>query len=258
MYVYRDCLGALADFDSTNGMRQATISIFENGVPGEFLNITNLDPVVTPIPLNVTDPCLDIPTDVLCVEEGRYQFVVTLPLNTLDYTITYQRCCRNNTILNIDSPGETGATYIVGITRKAMDLCNSSPVFEEYPPVMICANTDINFDHAAVDQDSNTDSLVYRFCAPLQGGGNDFSFLGSELPTGVAPDPDLPPPYQPVEFTFPTTDAAPMAGDPIVTIDSQTGLISGSPTLVEQYVVGVCRRMEGRQSHEFCTARLPV
>ena len=240
MYVYRDCFGGGAQFDSSNGQTQATISIFQTGIPGEFLNITNLDPVITSIPPNISNPCLDVPTDI-CVEEGRYQFVVTLPANDQGYTLTYQRCCRNNTILNINLPGDTGATYSVDITPEAMAICNSSPVFEEFPPIVICANQDINFDHSAIDQDGNADSLVYSFCAPLQGGGNDTSPQGANLPTGVAPNPDLPPPYQSVNFLFPTYSAAePMAGDPIVSIDPQTGLISGSPTIVGQYVVGVC------------------
>ena len=43
-----------------------------------------------------------------------------------------------------------------------------SPVFQEFPPVALCANFEFFFDHAANDPDG--DELVYSFCAPFDGG----------------------------------------------------------------------------------------
>ena len=62
-----------------------------------------------------------IPPDV-CVQEGLYIFKlsdygINLPdLTDESYHVTYQRCCRNETISNILVPDDSGATYTIEIT----------------------------------------------------------------------------------------------------------------------------------------------
>ncbi len=182
-------------------------------------------------------PCL-IPPNV-CVQEAEYVFNLSLPVSTTDsYHITYQRCCRNETINNIFAPSTVGATYTVEITSAAQQLCNNSPTFNTFPPTVICGGLPLSYDHAATDADG--DSLVYRFSAPLLGGGNLLTSPAYQTCAGAYPNPGCPPPYNPVSFIVPTyTPTAPMAGNPVVTIDSQTGLISGTPVNLGQYVVGV-------------------
>jgi gliding motility-associated-like protein len=183
-------------------------------------------------------PCL-IPPDV-SVEEGLYQFQVNLPLSDESYHISYQRCCRNITINNILSPENAGATYTIEITPLAQQECNSSPVFNEFPPTIVCAGEPINFDHSATDPDG--DQLVYSFCPPLDGGGPITSNPNLyNTCIGAQPIPACPPPYDQVTFTAPFyTFDAPMAGTPVVEIDPNTGLITGTPTITGQFVVGVC------------------
>lgn len=240
MKVYRDCNGGGACFDSqvsgcTSGATlDGTVTIF-NGM-SQF-TIVGLDaPVVTSIQPNLSNPCLTTPPNV-CVEEGVYTFTRNLPSSNESYTISYQRCCRNNTITNIVAPGQAGATYTIELTPEAQQTCNNSPVYNDFPPIVICNGVDINFDHSATDADG--DSLVYQFCSPFLGGGDDtqsFTTLN-----GVAPDPDAPPPYNAVPFIGPTyAFDNPMAGNPQVTIDPETGLISGVPIATGQFVVGVC------------------
>ncbi len=185
-------------------------------------------------------PCLQIPENIR-VQEGLYIFDLTLPSSPESYHVVYQRCCRNVTINNIINPDDSGATYTVEITPEAQQVCNNSPVFRQFPPIVICADEALNFDHSAVDMDG--DSLVYEFCAPLLGGGTD----GSTTPgsptscTGVTPTPPCPPSFSPVVFiTPPYTVNRPMAGNPIVRIDRQTGIITGTPREQGQFVVGVC------------------
>jgi len=83
------------------------------------------------------------------------------------YVIAFQRCCRNETILNIEDPEFSGSTYVIEINPASQASCNSSPVFNNFPPTVICNNEPINFDHSASDPDG--DSLVYFFCSPLLG-----------------------------------------------------------------------------------------
>ena len=195
------------------------------------------------IPIQFDNPCLIVPPRV-GVQRGSYRFNLTLPWSTQSYMITYQRCCRNNSITNIVDPESTGATYSITISPKAQLQCNNSPRFDNFPPIVICANQPLVFDHSATDVDG--DQLVYEFCAPTVGGGLDGSAQGNipnaNLCTGVTPDPMMcPPPYDDVVFRLPTFSSVnPMAGNPQVTIDPVTGIITGTPEITGQFVVGVC------------------
>ncbi|MEM6318134.1 MAG: PKD domain-containing protein [Bacteroidota bacterium] len=244
MHIYRDCRGGGACFDSDAGCGnpggglEGNVTFFRGTSIIGVLRLTQ--PTVTRLQPNLSNPCLIAPPNV-CVEEGIYRFAVDLPETDEPITLSYQRCCRNETILNLSQPGDVGATYTVTLSKLSRDSCNSSPVFKNFPPIVICIGEDVNFDHSATDIDG--DSLVYSFCSPFQGGGNDL--VNFTRPEGVAPDPETPPPYDPVRFTTGYSFDRPLnltrdTEVPPVSIDSKTGLISGIPTNQGQYVVGVC------------------
>jgi gliding motility-associated-like protein len=238
MKIYRDCNGGGAAFDSdfANGAPFAgTVTIFL-GSSSTPLNVIDLDPpVITPIAVSISNPCLVAPPNV-CVEEGVYVFDLDLPVSTSSYHIVYQRCCRNSSISNINLPGETGATYHMELTPKAQALCNSSPVFNDFPPIAICTREPIDFDHSATDADG--DSLAYSFCTAIVGGGNDQ--INATSPGGVAPDPDLPPPFASVNYSGTYSFMNPLPASPALSIDPVTGFLTGVPTTSGQFVVGVC------------------
>jgi len=188
------------------------MSIYNGGdLLTEFDRITMPDPVISGVQPDINNPCLILPSNV-CVEQGLYVFnlsdfnigSINLPLSTDSYYIIYQRCCRNNSINNIIAPGETGATFYVEITPEAQALCNNTPTFNEFPPIVICVNEQLTFDHSATDVDG--DLLVYELCSPLKGGGT----AGWQTPgnaddfDGTNPNPDAPPPYDNVTFISPT------------------------------------------------------
>ncbi len=236
--MYRDTKSGGADFDNP-----ASFGIYRGlGNNWQFVRtITNI-PVRNRkvIPINNENPCILIPLNV-GVESGTYVFQITLPIISESYFLSFQRCCRNNTILNIIDPGGTGAAFTTEITAEAQRMGNNSPTFEKLPPVVICVNRPINYDHSANDIDG--DSLVYEFCAPLTAGGTEGTTGGNPFScNGVTPDPRrCPPPYDEVTFRSPMfTFDKPMGGNPIVKIDPTTGLITGSPNILGQYVVGVC------------------
>ena len=242
MKIYRDCSDPTgASFDP-----EAVIGIFRRENSGAY-TLLNGNTILVPLQADIDiepfndNPCLTIPDDI-CVQEGTYVFDISLPVVPQSYFITYQRCCRNVTIDNIRNPGEAGATYTMEISPLAQAECNNSPVFNDFPPIVICAGEDINFDHSASDMES--DSLVYSFCSPLLGGGTQGTPENPGDATainGVAPDPPASPVYPNVQFITPTFSSMnPMSGNPQITIDPMTGLISGVPELIGQYVVGVC------------------
>lgn len=237
--IYRDCNGGGAPFDSdfaNNAPFAGTVTIFE-GDSNSPLNVINLPtPQITKVLPNLSNPCLVAPPNV-CVEEGVYVFDLDLPVIPESYHIVYQRCCRNSSISNIVSPGETGATYHMELTAKAQEFCNNSPVFADFPPIAICTNEPIDFDHSATDPDG--DVLKYELCAPIIGGGTDQ--VNAEAADGVAPNPDIAPPYAPVSFITPTYSFSnPLVANPQLSIDPNTGFLTGVPQVTGQFVVGVC------------------
>lgn len=242
--MYRDAGGNGAGFDDAT---QTKFGIYrgDGDVWSYYDQVRNISPTdMAPVVFEPDNPCIEVP-DVL-VEKAVYRFTVTLPIIDQSYMISYQRCCRNNTIDNILNSGDTGAAFVTVISPIAQQTCNNSPKFNNFPPIIICADNPLNFDHSATDQEG--DQLVYEFCAPLASGGTDGSTGGTgpgndpNSCTGVRPDPDrCPPPYDQVIYRLPTYSAnQPLTGDPDVIIDPVTGLITGTPNLNGQYVVGVC------------------
>ena len=222
--VYRDCFYALPDADFDN---PAAVGIFNP--QGTLIQSVAMPLFMVSDTLDgdVGDPCLFIPDDV-CVERAVYKKTVTLFAQPGGYILTYQRCCRNQTINNIADPDQTGATYSVELTPQAMATCNSSPEFDDFAPIFICVGKEIEFNHSATDADG--DQLVYSLCTPNSGASFD-------IPQPVPPSP---PPYDSVQYIAPYgLDNLLGFGDPL-TIDPNTGQLSGLPTQQGQYVVGIC------------------
>ncbi len=236
MKIYRDCASNGADFD--NPARIGVYSYVNGVYTFERLLQVNHG-VVTRLQAGGN---LILPPNV-CVEETSYRITLSnLPIIEGSYIVSWQRCCRNNTITNILAPNDTGATYTIEVTEEAQRSCNSGPRFNNFPPIGICVNDPLQFDHSA--SDSEGDEIVYEFCAPLKGGGP----LGVDNPTqqnlcdGITPNPmNCLPPYQNVVFKAPDYSAANPLGlvSPIF-INPVTGIITGTPGVTGQFVVGVC------------------
>ena len=227
LVVFRDCYNGSpnAYFDDP-----ASIGIFDrtNKLLQEIRIPLMGDDTLSPV---LSNPCLVVPPNV-CVHTTTYRTVVNLPPIIGGYQIAYQRCCRNQTLANIIDPLATGATYMVEISEKALLECNSNPKFQQWPPIYICANEPISFDQSAIDADG--DSIVYRLCTPLTGADQ------------VNPQPQPPnnPPYAPVTWIDPPYGVSNMlngspGGEPLQ-IDLHTGLLTGLPNTVGQFVVGIC------------------
>ncbi len=216
--IYRDCYYGLAPFDS-----YARIGVYDdhgNLVFGDSIAIHD----TSYVPNAINSPCLPPPSDI-CYEVAHYYKILTLPPLHGGYTITYQRCCRNNSILNVANPGTSGATYTATIPDQYTYKVNSNPFFTKLPPTFICVNAPFTFNHSAIDVDG--DSLVYELSEPLDGA----------YPGNPAPVPD-PPPYQPLIFLTPYSLSNVMGGTPL-RIDSRTGLLQATPSAIGQYAYGV-------------------
>lgn len=222
LIVYRDCYTGVPWFDDP-----AAIGVFDaNWNLSQSFTIALNKQVNDTLPIVLSNPCLVAPPDV-CVHGTIYKKIIALPYKPGGYHIVYQRCCRNNLIRNIIHPLDTGASFTVDISDAALEECNTGAVFNYWPPVAICVNEPINFDHSASDADG--DSLVYRLCAPLTGADPDHPI----------PKPPFAGPYDPVFWQNPYNLANVLGGQPLY-IDPKTGFMNGVPNLIGNFVVGVC------------------
>jgi gliding motility-associated-like protein len=236
MKIYRDCNGGGAPFDS-----DASIAIYQGTYDANTLYDNFITGYLQSVKLIPDTPKCVTQIPNVCVQEATYVFNYTLPVsaNGQSYFIVYQRCCRNESISNIFNPGSVGATYMVELTRDAQLANNNSPVFKNFPPIVICNNFPLDFDHSAIDTDG--DLLLYEFCSPFAGGGPIVQGPGLLGCDGAKPTPSCGPPFDNVSFIVPAySPGAPMGGNPVISISQVSGLINGTPKLIGQFVVGVC------------------
>ena len=246
--IYYDCLGGnnyritlklYRDCYTVNGAQYddpATIFIFDS--LGTFLDSTQIAfPGSDTLPFPLNNPCLAPPTDI-CVEESIYQTIVNLPPLAGGYNIVYQRCCRNSTILNLINPATVGSSYMAHIPDPGLAACNSSPHYNNFPPIFLCAGVPLNFDHSATDPDG--DSLHYELCDPYTGLTSSCPILGPQAAFSGCPEVAVAPPYPFVPWLNPYNGSYPMSSSPALAVDPVTGLMTGTPNMVGQWVIGVC------------------
>lgn len=180
------------------------------------------------VPLQIEALCLKEEPEV-CVERSTgYLETIILPPSSTGYTLTYMRCCRNRSAININFPDNIGNTYLLEIPPNNITDCNSSPVFKNLPPIILCAGYPFEFDHSAIDPDG--DELTYKLCTPYNYPDN---IGGFQLDLDEA---GPPPPYETViwEDYFGVNNQ--IGGSPPMAINEQTGLLTAYP----DYIGPIC------------------
>lgn len=221
LVLFRDCASTGAAYDDP-----MSIGIFDvNNNLVQEVSIPFPGSVVLPVVLN--NPCVSPPTGI-CTERAIYTTVINLPPSPFGYNVSYQRCCRGPNVTNLISPEDTGltlTTHITGVNSNA--LVNSSPRFNNYPPLVICNNDELNFDHSATDPDG--DVLVYELITPFAGASD------------VDPQPQPPPspPYFQVNFAGGFTPLNPLGAGASISINANTGQLLADPELLGLFVVGI-------------------
>ncbi len=206
--VYRDCNPGTVAF--------STLARFEYLDSAGTVLHHRWVPKGPTIPLDTdTIGCVITPPGV-CIEYADYWDTINLPPLAGGYLLEFSSCCRNAAIVNLPNPLNTGYTYNTNIP--AYDsLGNSSPRFAATMPVLICLNKPINLPLPVVAD--STDSLHYELCDIYNQGGY---------------------PYQSLTFNPPYSNQYPMPANPPFSVHPQSGQISGTPTQLGQYVLGIC------------------
>ena len=240
--IYRDCGPGTADFDGPGG---APALLTVRGGDGSLIGVFNIGPpVVTKVPPTINSSCMSTPNSV-CVEQGVYTYFLDLPPRTGGYYLIYQRCCRNHSILNLNTPGRQGSSYYAFIPGPEVAEVNSSPRFTNNPPIFLCNNFEFSYTQSATDPDG--DQLIYKFSTPFQGLDDCCPVLGTFPGAGqcLAPPPVCPqeaglPPYPPVQYVSPFNAQNPAPANPPMAIHPLTGAMSGAPSMSGQFVINVC------------------
>jgi gliding motility-associated-like protein len=222
--IYQDCLtgqGIVIAQDNP-----AIFSLFSG--TGTLMSVDSIAAASTLfVPANFSNDCINNAPRT-CLQRQTFFMDYELPANAGGYYVVYQRCCRNNGILNILDPENTGATNFAIIPpRGSAEAGNTSAVFNNYPPQIICVNNPLVYDHAASDM--NGDSLSYEFCTAYQGG----TVVDSKpIPRSIN--------FKPLVYINGNTAGMPMSGTPVLQINARTGMITGTPNQMGRFVVAVC------------------
>lgn len=219
--LYRDCSAINgAPFDQF-----AKMGAFD--VNGNLVHQFSLPfPGSSPVDYNLNNPCAGFPPN-LCIEVAVYSSIINFPnIPPGGLQFSYQRCCRNSTIVNINNPDNVGATYTAWIPGNGAN--NNSAYFNFLPPIVVCANQPLTVNSSATDPDG--DSLVYSLCNPYHGASQ------------MDPEPNVPsaPPYVNVQFVPPYSVIDMLGGTPSMSINPQTGIITANPVNIGQFVAAVC------------------
>ncbi len=227
LVVYRDCGPSNTNGTGFDAAPAIGIYNFGGSLFGKVTaSLSNA--VVSEVPISLNDPCLSVPAE-LCVEKAVYTVNASLPFSSAGYTVSYQRCCRNNSIDNLVNPSNAGITLTTRIPGTDMvQIQNNSPIFTSQPPVALCLGSEFVYEMGATDSDG--DSLVYSFCDPFLGGT-------STTPT---PNPPTAPPYTPVSWFAGYSTNYPIASSPAMVINPVSGVITGVANQIGTYAVAVC------------------
>lgn len=159
----------------------------------------------------------------VCVEEAIYTTIVNnLPPNPGGYHLYYTTCCRNASLVNVLNPLSSGGGFYTFIPDNSLLLTNSSPQWKNFTPVFVCQGNPLNFDHGATDKDG--DSLAYSFYNPFNDNVPTF-------PGNVAT-------FNQIGYNGGFNSNDPLGGSSL-TVNPNTGFITGIPPALGQYVVGV-------------------
>ncbi len=203
---YRDCAGIEADsianiFFQSSCYPSSSIQI--SLIPGTGQEISPACP-------NNTTTCNG--GTFTGIQEYIYRGIINLPGPCVDWQFSYNLCCRNNAITNIDLPGSTNI-YIYANLNNVITPCNNSPTFSNKPVPFACRGQQFCYNHGAYDIDG--DSLVYSLITPFDSPG------------------------VPITYSSPWTATNPLTSSPGVTLNPQTGDICMTPTNLEITVMAV-------------------
>lgn len=188
----------------------------------------------------------DDPVDIVrkeCVEEVDFCMIVAFYYETVTlsptkyndpagYYFSWERCCRNKVVSNIIDSETNGIAFYAEVPGFAVK--NSLPRFDNLPLSLLCVGNFFAYNFKVIDDDG--DSLVISLTEPLKGNLDQ----GRPNSNGSTGWPILiPKPYPKVDWSADFGLDNVMNGRPSLTIDSETGVASVTPTQQGVFVFAI-------------------
>jgi hypothetical protein len=152
--------------------------------------------------------------------------------NPQGYYVAVERCCRNNSISNIITPGDAGQAFYLefpAVVQNGQPFFDSTP--QIFPPLSDYACRDELFYYDFGGTDDDGDSLVYDMVTPLNGHS-------SADPQFTAPIAS-PAPYSLINWNVGLNTANQIPGTPSLGVDRRTGRLTVRPINTGLFVFGV-------------------
>lgn len=145
------------------------------------------------------------------IYEEIYQGTISLPQHCTDYVLSVSECCRSGAISNLSIPSSS-FTLQSQLNNGVVNF-NNAAIFNSQPSFYLTAGQTYYLDFSATDIDG--DSLVYEVVEV-------YRTAGTTNP-----------------YNAPFTSANPMNSLPPATIDAVTGILSVTPTTVQDAAIAV-------------------
>lgn len=171
-----------------------------------------------------------------CLFQEHYETIISMPSSRYGdpngYYLSWERCCRNSTIVNIKNPEKEGVVIYLEIP--STDLKNSTPVFNNLPVNLLCLGSPFTFNFKVEDPDG--DLLKFSLVEPLAG-------FTDQNNTNAPEDPAYPRlnkgPYPKTQWNDGFGLENIMGGDPSLSINPTTGVVAVTPMRVGFFVAAV-------------------
>lgn len=197
------------------------------------LNRTAINDISSVCASQVTN-CNSSSSTISGVEEHVYEVIQTfnpIPPSVPYYTLSWVGCCRSAVVSNLINPNSQGTRLELRFYKGIDPIPDNSPIFLNPPTSQYCVGQPAAVSVNAFDPDG--DVIRYKLVDALEQNSN--SVMYSSTYSGVAPLP---------------------SSTPIV-IDSLTGLLTFTPTIIGRYVVAI-QATEYRNGIEYGYVRREV
>ncbi len=230
LVVYRDCINGQADF---NDPLYIGIYSKENNALIDSVGIPLNRNLVSRINPSLPKCAIPVPG---CTEKAIYSKVISLnPLlynNDSGYYISWERCCRNNIIENIQQPGSASMAFYAEIPSPKRYV-NSTPRLVNNPFTVLCIDNVFNYPLEFTDADG--DSITYEMITPVNGtltrdNPNSEMFGEPILNAG---------PYEPITWLPGYGARTSIKGSPPLGIGLNTGVLKVKPSETGVYVIAI-------------------
>lgn len=215
---YRDCAGSPAPLGVGIEFRSASCNQYFTDT---LLRVVGTGGEITyPCATQVTS-CEDSTSSIPGIQQFKFSGIISLPMQCADWVISWSYCCRNCDITTMvqQSPCVSGSNpgmYIQATLDNLNFVCNSSPRFTNIPVSFVCLGQSFTFNHGVTDPDG--DSLVYSLVNPMRSSTDSIPFVSGYSASN------------------------PITSVPALGINTNTGDITMTPTMVEVGVLSVLVR----------------